>query len=260
LGADNLASGLKPQKGDAMKVMAAPQKYNSDIGRSLRSIVQSGAHVVGLTEMDLGSTDKIRMIRRVLGTLWAVMAPDRGQHSREIPILVRLRAWIHVLDHKTIQLSHDVGSLGVGNDRWLNIVWLRVWGRIWVVMNLHTNARVQRVDGDFTLIHGPRLSAYEDGMKIFDRELGRVMEDPRVGKRVVVLADFNMLDKGEGQSWEYSPHKILSRHGMHWVSERVIYASWGKGLKKTRKVVTPPNTALNPSDHARLTVTLKRAR
>jgi hypothetical protein len=245
-----------------MKVMAAPQKVGHDLGHSLGTIKASGAHVVGTTEMDLGKSDEVALARRVLGKGWGVFAEDKGGHSREIPILVHLLFWLKVISHKTIPLSPDVTGKGAGNDRWLNILRIKVFRWVWIIMNLHTNAEVQRVaKSPHTLIHGPRLIAYREGMKIFEHEVQKALDDPEVDGRVVVLGDLNMLDVDEGAHWEFSPHQVFRRLGMHWISERVVYVAWGPGLKPVGKTqVTKPNTKINPADHARLAKRLRRAR
>lgn len=242
-----------------MDVMAAPQKVGRGLRRSLASIKRSGAHVVGLTEMDLGDRDYLPVAQQVLGRMWKVLARDRGEHSREIPILVHLLPWIKIVSHVTVKLSDDIQGKGAGNDRWLNILRIKVWGKLWIIMNIHTNAEVQRVGHiPHDLVQGPRLDAYLKGMKKLERHIADALVE--ADGRVVTMGDFNMLDADDGETWEWSPHQVFSRLGMTWISERVVYVAWGPGLRAVGKPwVTKANTVTNPADHARLRQKLKRA-
>ncbi len=245
----------------AVKVMVAPQKVGHDLEQSFRTIKNSGARVVGLSEMDLGKSDKVSLAQKIFGKGWKSFAKDKGEHSREIPIFVHMLVWMRAISWDTIKLSNDLPGKGAGNDRWLNILRLEIWSRTWVFLMTHTNAEVQRTArSPHTIIHGPRLVAYEQQMKRIESTIGVLLKEASVGGRVVLIGDLNMLDLDEGKTYKYSPHQMFKRLGMKYDSERVVYLAWGPGLKpRGKKQVFPPNTDINPSDHARLVRRLRRA-
>lgn len=234
-----------------MKIMVAPQKVGTSTqnGRSIRKV---RPRVVGMTEMDNGLNDSLLIaMSAALGRLFQLFAQDLGKHSREVPLYVRISRFCKVVLYKTMPLSDNVGTSGMGNDRWVNIIILKWFGTKWVIMETHLNAGIQSMKSGDLLTSADaiqREKAYIKSVSLLEVITRSYMD--QYNGRVILMGDFNMIPKGDGLSWNFSPAALFRRLDMRWVNDRVIYMAWGKGLNMYRHKVIPAHSPQNASDHA----------
>lgn len=230
-----------------MKIMVAPQKVGTALPHNMMSIKRMGLRAVGLTEMDLGARTGIPVVRRILGKNWFISSNDRGQHSQEIPTAVRTGMFCHVLHHKTVALSPNVGTAGVGNDRWLNITYFKRFRKTYVIFMVHTDAVVQSHQ-TYHMLDNHRTRVTERAMKIIEEEAYHVLHEPDV-TGLFILGDFNIIPIGEGKSVSWGPHMMFERLHMRYDNSRVVYLAWA-GVKLNGVVnEIPAHSDSNWSDH-----------
>jgi len=242
-----------------MRDIVAPQKVGVGLEKNLAHIRDEHPHGVALTELDLGKRDYIPVVRKVFRPQFEVIAPDKGQHSREIAVVVKGK----VLSNETIQISKDIGDAGVGNDRWVNRVKYKRWGRTYVWLHTHVDAVIQDHEPrskDFgKMLDNARTLVTAKAMETIEGLAREALRDPKVFA-IKISGDFNYLPVGKGttipqvQPWEFSPQEMFRRLGMQWVNSRVVYYAWSKNLRKRRVKQVPPHSRTNLSDHGRIVV------
>lgn len=232
-----------------MRVLVAPQKVGTGMRAAFRSIARIRPRIVGLTELDLGLKSYIGTLSAELGKRYKVLSKDLDQHSQEIPACVRVGLFTKVLSFRLVPLSPNVGTLGVGNDRWLAVVKFRRFSKTYVWLHTHTDARIQNLKtGD--MLDNERVRVTAKAFQTIESLLSAALADPDVGGRVLLTGDLNMLPVPRAREWEHSPQAIFRRCGMTYRNTRVIYLAWGPGLSLDGQVETiPAHTARNPSDH-----------
>lgn len=239
-----------------MRVMTAPQKIGVGLEANLRSIRRFGPRVVGFTELDPGSRSILPTVRKVLGRSWQVIARDVGSHSEEVAVAVRTGPFTKVLGVRVEEISPNLPGPGVGNDRYLTTVRLRHYGRVYVVLNVHTNAVVQNLHTG-TMRENERKRVTAVAMKTVEERAGAAIADPEVSG-VFVLGDFNILPVEESREWTHSPQATFRRLGMTWANTRVVYLAYSKGVEPSVGVVTiPAHSARNRADHGWLLGTFR---
>lgn len=214
-----------------IRFMVSPMKIGHGVTSSLRFIRRKRPRIFSLTEMDLGKRTEFGAVRRVFGKRARIFSKDKGGHSQEIPIVLRMVPWVRVRKFDLFKLSDDGGAKvgGMGNDRWLARLEVKIWRKVWVYYATHTNAGVQHVasgPGYGDLIKNDvgiaRWHDYEDQMRRTEIYLARDIDDPDID--VVVLGgDLNMLPVGAGLREQHSPHQTFLRLNMRYVNTRVTY-------------------------------------
>jgi hypothetical protein len=241
-----------------VKVGLFPMKVGHRTEGSLRFIKAQKPRVFSLTEMDLGSTTYLPLVHRVLGRLSRIFSADKGGHSQEIPIVLRLAIWIKVVSYDLIQLSDDGGDAvgGMGNDRWAGRLKIKVWRKVWVLWATHLDAGVQHVAagpdlGTLLKTEAGRLrwTRYQQEIQKLYNHVAIDIGDSNVDV-VVVQGDLNMLPIADGVTDPHSPvHLFHKRLGMDFVNARVGYIFvHGAKIRKTRTY--PPGQNGWGSDHA----------
>jgi endonuclease/exonuclease/phosphatase family metal-dependent hydrolase len=243
-----------------VKIMVAPQKVGVGLGINLATVKGHQPLVVGLTEMDLGHSSFVPMMTDTLGPAYTVVSDDVGVHSQEIPVAIRTGPFSAVTRSQVIPISPDVGTKGVGNDRYLAVVRLSYRGRTYVVMHTHTDAVIQN-HRTLQMLDNERVDVTAAAMQTIEDRAAAVLADPTV-TALWIMGDFNVLPVDDPAiEWVHSPQATFRRLGMQWRNSRVIYLAWSKGVHRRGDVqVIPPHTAENASDHGWLVGGFRRAR
>jgi len=232
-----------------MRIMVAPQKVGVGLATNFATIRNHRPLVAGLTEMDLGERTFIPQMRQALGPSYTVVSDDVGVHSEEIPVAVRTGPLSKVVSSEVLQVSPNIGTKGIGNDRYLAVVRFVHRGRTYTVMNSHTNAVIQNLHTK-EMFDNARVKATAKAMKTIEERAQEELADPNV-TALWIMGDFNYLPVGDPDlEWTHSPPAMFDRLGMTWRNTRVIYLAWSPGVRRRGEVaVLPPHTALNASDH-----------
>lgn len=239
-----------------MKIMHCPQRMGENLTRNLATVRRLSPLSVGFTELDLGATDFAAALTKGLPD-HVILAPDRGQHSREVPIALR-RAPVTILERvELVRLSRDIPGPGTGNDRWMNVVRFTHRGHPYFHVATHWNAAIQdRETGKMK--QNARVDATVTASQLLLSEVGRLIAEGREGW---VTADFNYrVHHVPGfRLWEHSPQTCFTELGMTWFAAGLDYLAWTSGLALRRGVETiAPGTDGNGSDHPWLVGSFKR--
>jgi hypothetical protein len=226
---------------------------------SVEFIKRQRPRVFGLTEMDLGRSTALPVVRAVFGMLVRIFSLDRGGHSQEIPWVLRRAPWVRVMDFKLYQLSVDgpdklVG--GMGNDRWAARLQIKVWRKVWVLWLTHLDAGVQHTASGpqlGQLVRNPagraRWDRYQKEITKLQKMVGADVSDRRVDV-VVLEGDMNMLPIGDGVSSKFSPYQMFHKSlHMSYMNSRVGYI-FVHGARIKKHKVFKPGAAGWESDHA----------
>lgn len=242
-----------------MRVGIFPMKVGHGILSSLSFIKRQKPRVFSMTEMDMGHATAIPAVKHVFGRLVRIFSKDLGGHSMEIPIVLRLCPWVKVLDYSLTKLSEDGGDKvgGMGNDRYLARLKLKVWRKVWVHYATHTNAGVQKTgagEGVGKLLHNEaseaRWKVYQVQMQKIEELVQKDVDDESID--VTTLGgDMNMLPIADGLTEYYSPHKMFERLGMAYQNTRVVYLAV-HGARFTKIKIYPPGKNGWLSDHGGL--------
>lgn len=228
-----------------MRAMYCPQHVGVQVENNARRAAKSRARSIGFTEIDKGPVDDVSKLRRAMPG-YTLYAPDKGQHSREVPIALRKNPLIKA-SASSIQVSKDLGP-GISNDRWMTILtWqFRASKRKTAHINTHWNAAIQdRPTGRL------KASARSKAMNNAGRRLEAVIRLLLMqGYDVIVTGDFNYRsDKDASRAWYYSPENIFKRTGLKWHNDGLDWIAWSKGLKKKNIKTIQPGHDGNRSDH-----------
>lgn len=188
-----------------------------------------------------------------------ILAPDQGEHSREIPLITKDK----VLHSHLTKVSPDVGGPGTGNDRWLHEMVTQHGSKHYAWLHTHVNAVIQNHDPKSSkylyMLDNHRMHVTADAMVTIEARAKEYLRDSDIFA-VKVTGDFNILPVIRGQNpadaaaWEYSPQEMFKRLNMWWVNSRVVYYGATKNLMKVHVTEVPPGTPKNRSDHGRLVV------
>ena len=232
-----------------MKIMHCPQHMGQNLSRNLETVRELAPLSVGFTELDLGKTDLIGTLSAGLSG-YQVLAPDRSQHSREVPIALRSSVVTQLERVELIQLSHDIPGPGTGNDRWMNIVRFRHQENPYFHVATHWNAAIQdRETGKMN--DNPRVDAAVTASRLLLTEVTQLLEEGREGW---VTGDFNYrVHNTPGfQLWEHSPQSCFTKLAMTWFEDGLDYMAWTAGLqlrKNSQVEILERGTDRNGSDH-----------
>lgn len=243
-----------------MKIMVAPQKVGQGLDLNLGTIMDRRPLVVGLTEMDRGSSSSVPDMIERLGSAYTVVSDATvGVHSEEIPVAIRKGPATSILSQKVISISKDVGTKGTGNDRYLAIVKFRHHDRVYGVLHTHTNAVIQS-HKTLEMLHNERKRVTAKAMQTIEDKANEFLKDATV-TALWIMGDFNILPAPPAIEWEHSPQAMFRRLGMKSENTRVIYLAWSKGLHRRGALeVIGAGTPRNASDHAFLVRDFRRAR
>jgi hypothetical protein len=232
-----------------MKIVVAPQKVGVGLRTNLSTLKGEFPLVVGFTEMDLGKSSFVPLVRSTLGPAYTVVSEDVGVHSEEIPVAVRTGLLTSITRFQVLPISPDIGTAGVGNDRYLVVVRFRHRLRTYVVMHTHTDAVIQNQHTG-KLLDNERVEPTAKAMQTIEDKAAEVLRDPQVAG-LVIMGDFNYLQVDDEIAWEHSPQKMFTRLGMTWDHDRVVYLAWSPGIAPKKPTETiPAHSARNASDHA----------
>lgn len=244
-----------------MRIGHFPQHVNEHMEANLNAEATLKVRSAGHTEMDPGGTDFIGMMRRILAPAKIATAKpsDPGKHSREVPIAYRENKFNTVTDHYVVMLSADLGK-GIWNDRHMTVVkWRKgiLRKHKWAHIATHLNAAIQdRVSGEMK--SNLAVEVTENAVHDIEVEIERLVKN---GYEVVVTADWNWRDHGNGTTWFYSPISVAQRNNMHIYSNGLDHVLWTKGLHLRGTVkVFPKQTSFNKSDHPWLILDLRFGR
>lgn len=246
-----------------MKVMHCPQHVGEHLAENLRTVAREHPLTVGFTEVDLGPRDFIGVIEQGLPG-YRVCAPDRGQHSREVPIALREDPHTEFERVQLISLSEDLPGPGTGNDRWMNIVRFRHRGHPYFDIATHWNAAIQDMSTG-KMHHNNRVAATVDASRLLSLHL-QVLQHGE-GREGWVHGDFNYRSMNlaagwalnDSELWRYAPQRVFDSAGLGWYENGLDYLAWTRGLRRTGDVrVIPRLSAANMSDHPWLVGTFER--
>lgn len=235
-----------------MEFIVAPMRDDDpDPKRSLRFLKSKGGRVYTLTEQAISEKrNNAKLIKHVFGLLYAVLFKVIGVHSAEIPLIFRRGLRARLISFELLPFTENVPGKGLGNDRYVSVTKVRVWGRYWTIFGLHFNAVIQNHDfhskgyGDFLDIdrwHVTKAAMPQLAARIRDAKLD--------SDAVLVGGDTNTLPVGEGLTDPDSIYVILHELGFRTTNERVtLMAAWGAELES--KEVYPPGKHGWGSDHA----------
>jgi hypothetical protein len=241
-----------------VKIMHCPQHMGENLARNLATVRELGPLSVGFTELDMGRTDFTDAVIRGLPK-HEILAPDRGEHSREVPIALRRGARTTLERVELIRLSRDLPGPGIGNDRWMNVVRFTHRGSPYFHVATHWNAAIQdRATG--RMRQNARVEATVTASQLLLTEVGQLIAEGREGW---VTGDFNyrVHQKPSFRLWEHSPQACFTELGMTWVDDGLDYLAWTSGvaLRAGKRVETiAPGTAGNGSDHPWLVGSFRR--
>jgi hypothetical protein len=243
-----------------MRIMVAPQKVGVGLATNFASIKLHRPLAVGLTEMDLGRRSFIPQMRDALGSSYTVVSDDVGVHSQEIPVAILTGPLSSVLSSEVVPISPDIGTKGIGNDRYLAVVRFAYRDHTYVVMHSHTNAVIQNLRTK-EMLDNPRVKATAKAMKTIEDRAQEELADPDV-TALWIMGDFNYLPVDDpALEWPHSPPAMFRRLGMTWTNTRVIYLAWSSGVHRRGAVeVVAPHTPENASDHGWLSGHFRRSR
>jgi hypothetical protein len=219
--------------------------------------------VAGLTEMDLGSFDRVAEIRKGMGSKYSTYALNKGKHSSEIVLVVRKRVMWRTTDVNLTALSDDIPGRGTGNDRWLLEVVRkrRIGSRTHVHLLTHLNAGIQNPDTGVIHHNDPKTLANLKSMTIIRN---RVVTRNMQGHGVTLQGDFNvkrMPNVATFEDWKYLPDNFLSKQ-LKGISNRLDWILFNNKFKidtkPTSTFIVPANSPTNPSDHDIIVTTLVR--
>jgi hypothetical protein len=241
-----------------VKIMVAPQKVGVGLATNFTTIRLHRPLAVGLTEMDLGQSSFVPQMREALGSSYTVVSHDVGVHSQEIPVGIRTGPLCSVLASETVPISPDVGTKGIGNDRYLAVVRFMYRDRTYVVMHSHTNAVIQNLRTK-EMFDNRRVKVTAKAMKTIEDRALEVLADPGV-TALWIMGDFNYLPVDDpALEWPHSPPAMFGRLAMTWTNTRVIYLAWSSGVHRRGPVeVIPAHSPQNASDHGWLTGRFRR--
>lgn len=232
-----------------MKIMHCPQRMGANLALNLETVREIAPLSVGFTELDLGQSDFTDELAAAL-TTYQVLAPDRGQHSREVPIALRRSPKTQLDGVELVQLSADLPGPGIGNDRWMNVVRFQHRGDPYFHIATHWNAALQnRMTG--RVLEGPRVRATETASRLLLTAVSQLREEGREGW---VTGDFNYrVHHTPGfQLWEHSPQTVFTKINMAWFADGLDYLAWTPGLRLRKNhpiQVLKRDTENNRSDH-----------
>lgn len=239
--------------------MIAPMKVGHGTRSSLEFIKRKRPRFFSLTEMDLGRNTAISVIRAVFGALVHIFTEDRGGHSQEIPGVFRRVPWARGYRFTLHQLSDDGGPAvgGMGNDRWLGELRVKVFTKTYAFFFTHVDAGVQHVAAGRQLgqllqsAEGrKRWARYQIEMEKIETLVGRAIADTNTDV-VILQGDLNMLPVGDGITEHYAPHQVYKRLRMQYVNSRVVYFGV-HGAKIKKHAEFPPGHDGWMSDHGAL--------
>ena len=233
-----------------MKILVAPQKVGVGLATNFATIRSLGPLAVGLTEMDHGKSTAVPELREALGSSYDVVSHDVGPHSQEIPVAIRTGPLSRVLSSEVIPISRDIGTEGIGNDRYLAVVRFVYRDRTYTVMHSHTNAVIQNLHTK-KMFENPRVEATAKAMGMVEERAQEELSDPDV-TALWIMGDFNYLPADDpALEWPHSPPAMFRRLGVTWTNSRVVYLAWSRGVHRRGAVeVLEPHTPRNASDHA----------
>jgi hypothetical protein len=242
-----------------MKIMHCPQRMGENLARNLATVRQLRPLSVGFTELDLGPKDATAALTQGLPD-HEILAPDRGEHSREVPIALRRGPATDLERVELIKLSRDIPGGGIGNDRWMNIVRFTHRGHPYFHVATHWNAAIQD-PATGKMKKNERVEATVTASQRLVTEVGELIAEGREGW---VTGDFNyrVHRKPGFRLWEHSPQTCFTTLGMTWFADGLDYLAWTSGLaSRAGKGVESiaPGTAGNGSDHPWLVGRFTRA-
>lgn len=241
-----------------MKIMHCPQHMGENLTRNLVTVRELEPLSVGFTELDMGPRDFTAALTEGLPD-HAILAPDLGQHSREVPVALRQGPQTTLERVELIQLSHDIPGPGTGNDRWMNLVRFTHRGHRYFHVATHWNAAIQDpATGEIK--QNPRVDATVTASRLLLTEIGQLIDEGREGW---VTGDFNYrVHHVPGfQLWEHSPQTCFTKLGMTWFEDGLDYLAWttGLALRTGKRIETiARGTDRNGSDHPWLVGSFQR--
>lgn len=235
-----------------MRIGHFPQHISPNPGRSLRSTKALGVLSGGFTEMDGGRNSRqIPEARKVYGSGYDVFTDadsSLGVHSQEVPIVFHRRnLWWTSTHHEVFKLSGQVGTAGIGNDRYLTEAHygLRVGSRkVWHLAS-HLMAGIQASDG--SMEDNDRVAAMELAVPLIET---RIALAKAVSAQCALTIDWNWRTGPHVPAWHYSPLAVARRHGLKTFNEGIDWILYSPGLVLRHPVtVYPAHTGINPEDH-----------
>jgi hypothetical protein len=245
-----------------MKIMHCPQHMGEGLAAGLRTVAKEHPLAVGFTELDLGPRDFIGELRKGLPG-YRICAPDRGQHSREVPIALREGPRTQLERNTLVQLSEDLPGNGTGNDRWMQIVRFQHAGHPYFDVAVHWNAAIQNMRTG-AMLHNDRVPATVDAARALLHHVWILQAEGRQGW---VHGDFNYrsMNPAEGwnlsddELWQWSPQACFKKLGLRSFETGLDYLAWTEGLRLTADPrIIERGTSENPSDHPWIVGTFER--
>lgn len=224
-----------------------PQHIGLNTEWNMHAIKTTKVRSGGMSEMDFGAHSNIALAKRVLSPEYLVLSDDLGQHSEEVPVILRRDRRVRNHQVKVYQLSDVVGDGGIGNDRWMTVAtWEGLLGRKWFHAATHWAAAIQAADGTVHPTANHRAHAMIGASRKMETEIGKLIGN---GYQGCVTGDFNYRLPQHVPDWHYGPNQLFERLGMRRFSDGLDWMGWTKGVKKRSIKVYQPGTKFNRSDH-----------